>query len=263
MELKIITSNLRYENEHDGPNNWPHRKVFLSDLINKKNPDVLASQEGRNPQIQEFNILLENVELVDSHRQWISERMYPCLYIRSKEMPVVESGDIWLSLTPEVAASKSFGSTFPRLCSWSLVKRHLTGEVFLLVATHLDHVLEETRIEQCNVLINEITKLRNKKSPNAPVIFMGDFNESPDHAIKSNLMRAFNLKDPWNELSNSEQTSHHSFLGEKCLSGHRIDWILIPETFKTISIELLKDKMPNGNYPSDHYPLFLICDTHP
>ena len=80
--------------------------------------------------------------------------MYPSLFVRSEQMSVKKSGDIWLSETPLIAGSKSFKSAFPRLCTWASVMWFQVegdkskGEPLFIVNCHLDHVLEETRIRQ-------------------------------------------------------------------------------------------------------------------
>jgi endonuclease/exonuclease/phosphatase family metal-dependent hydrolase len=82
---------------------------------------------------------------------------------------------------------------------------------------------------------------------------MGDFNDSPNSDVGKLILKHFNLKDPWIELSHPEESSHHAFLGEKAI-GERIDWILIPNDLSASEIRLEK-KSFNNIYPSDHYPL--------
>lgn len=250
--LKIATSNIRFANPADGHHDWPFRLPLLSEIYKNFGLDILGTQEGRLPQLKELDKQLPELELIDLHRNWIDERMYPCLFVNPKNIFVAEAGDIWLSETPHVAGSKSFESTFPRLCTWAKVTMKSSGLKIIVVNTHLDHVLSTTRQKQIQVLISEI-----KKISNLPVIIVGDFNESPLTEIKSKLLLEFNLKDPWNEFGYPEETSHHNFLGDKCLDGDRIDWILIPKKFECLNLKLEKQSMNNGSlYPSDHYPLF-------
>lgn len=258
-DLKFLSSNIRYENPKDGPQDWPFRADFLCSLINNHTPTVLGSQEGRQPQLLDFESRLKNLQIIQSHRPWIAERMYPCLYINHNEIIVIESGDKWLSQTPDVPGSKSFGSSFPRLCTWAHLK-FKSGLELIVANTHLDHILQETRIKQSEVLINELLEIKNRLK--LDIVLMGDFNESPNYSIKQNICERLGLIDPWEKLALAEEPSHHSFLGFE-QPGLRIDWILVPDHFEIESIKLLKDKSPTGIYPSDHYPLILSCNTHP
>lgn len=247
-QLKIITSNIRFSNPGDGVHDWPHRLPHLMNLYGNFGPDILATQEGRVGQIKELDSKLPGLHLVDSHRSYIDERMYPCLFMNPQTISVERSGDVWLSETPEVAGSKSFDSAFPRLCTWAEVTIKATGLKLMIVNTHLDHVLGSARLSQIHVLINEIKKINDRD-----LIIMGDFNESPLTSLKKDLMDAFELKDPWIEKNYPEETSHHAFLGDKA-TGDRIDWILMPKSFECTSLLLDKRSFENV-YPSDHYPL--------
>lgn len=249
MQLKIISSNIRYENNLDGIHSWINRLPLLQNIFMEFSPDILATQEGKEIQIKSLANAIP-MKLVADHRQWITERMYPSLYVNEQRIEVNDSGDIWLSKTPTLNGSASFKSAFPRLCTWMRITHLTTSHKYIVVNTHLDHVLEETRVEQIKVLISEVQTLNKSK---LPLILMGDFNDSPNSDVGKLILKHFNLKDPWIELSHPEESSHHAFLGEKAI-GERIDWILIPNNLSASEIRLEK-KSFNNIYPSDHYPL--------
>lgn len=249
MELKIITSNIRFANPNDGIHPWKERRFLLQSIYQSFEVDILATQEGRKEQIKELQSSLTNLKLIDQHRSYIAERMYPCLFVNPDKMEVLESGDIWLSETPALPGSSSFQSAFPRLCVWAKIRLKKTNQEYCLINTHLDYLYQETRIEQIKVLIREIKKINQ-----SPIIIMGDFNEAPHTIVKTELIEAFNLKDPWTEKNLPEETSHHGFLGDKA-RGDRIDWILVPKNFQCTFISIEKRASPEGMYPSDHYPI--------
>lgn len=248
MLLKLISSNIRYENTHDGIHSWENRRPLIQKIVTLFTPDILATQEGLEKQIKSLAKNL-SLKLIESHRQWIDERMYPCLYANEKKIKIIKSGDIWLSQTPYIPGSCSFKSSFPRLCTWMQVTHLISNKDYFIVNTHLDHILEETRIEQTKVLIREIKMLNEQQ---LPLILMGDFNDSPTSNIRKIILNSFDLKDPWVEIGLPEETTHHGF---KKKDGDRIDWILIPKTFSIKEIYLEK-KCFDGIFPSDHYPLF-------
>ena len=252
MMLKIVSTNIRFDNPNDGKHDWTGRKNILSSAINHFSPCIVGSQEGRKDQLKDFEYLLENLTMIDSHRDWISERMYPCLYYDNKVFDLEASGDVWLSETPSIAGSKSFGSAFPRLCTWAILSFKNKDTKFLCVNVHLDHVKTQTRQEQIKVLIKEISSLNIQ---NLPIILMGDFNEGPNDQVRNIIGNSqFRLKDPWSELNKQEEVSHHGFEGHK-ISAKRIDWILVSPEFNIKSIELYKESV-NDIYPSDHFPVF-------
>ena len=253
--LKIISSNIRFDNINDGDHVWDNRKHILRDSIQNFGPHILGTQEGRQPQLFSLNSILDDQDIIDSHRAWIEERMYPSLFLNSKGFDIQQSGDIWLSETPFVPGSKSFGSAFPRLCSWASVlwtqSHRNEGIPLFIVNCHLDHILEETRNLQVEVLCKEVFKLRNEKEH---LIIMGDFNSHPESEVRKVLLRSFPcLYDPWKSLGLEEEASHHKF-GKERDTGSRIDWIMVDKRFEAEEIYL--DKIQKeGLFPSDHYPL--------
>ncbi|MCO4794701.1 MAG: endonuclease/exonuclease/phosphatase family protein [Bacteriovoracaceae bacterium] len=256
MTLRLISSNIRFENAADESHDWPKRKTLLANTLTKFNADVIGTQEGRQPQLKDFESLLPGFELIDSHREWITERMYPTLYINSENITVNKSGDIWLSETPYEAGSSSFKSSFPRLCTWASLTTKKNNHSFFLINTHLDHVLEETRVEQIKVLLKEV---KDKNTENLPVILMGDFNSSPDSEVRQEILSQWSfLHDPWHTLQLKEETSYHKFQGAY-EEGTRIDWMLVDKKVKTHDIYLDKST-EEGLYPSDHFPLMGIFE---
>ncbi len=254
-KLKLISSNIRFDNENDGDHIWDNRKYILRDSIQSFDPHILGTQEGRRPQLSSLDSLLDDQDIVDSHRAWIKERMYPSLFLNSKDLIIKKSGDIWLSETPSVPGSKSFDSAFPRLCSWASVlwpqSSGNEGVPLFIVNCHLDHVLEKTRNLQVEVLCKEVFKIRDEEEH---LIIMGDFNSHPESEVRKVLLTFFPcLYDPWKSLGLEEEASHHKF-GKERDAGSRIDWIMVDKRFEAEEIYL--DKIQKeGLFPSDHYPL--------
>lgn len=247
--MKVITTNIRFENDQD-THPWAERKLILSDIIADFSPCFFGTQEGRQPQLIQFQKINPQYRLIDNHRDWIDERMYPCLFFNINKVAVNDSGDFWLSETPDVPASKSFDSAFPRLCTWANITHHQKGTI-LIANVHLDHVKTETRQEQVKVLINELNKINTDQSP---IILMGDFNEGPTGEVRKILNHLnSDLEDGWLTLNQKEETSYHKFQGVYP-EGERIDWILHSSPFEIKEI-LLDKRIVNQIYPSDHYPV--------
>ena len=243
--IKLISTNIRFKNEFDGLNHWDRRKLLLQEKIEKYDPLIIGTQEGREPQLRELENLIK-YNLSDLNRRWISERMYPCLFF-NKLFPLI-SGDFWLSQTPDKAGSKSFGSMFPRLCTWG---KFFYEDYIYVFNVHLDHIKDSTREEQARVIRDQIRKIN---WDNKPFILMGDFNSSPNSKVYSFLRYTLNLIDPWIELNQAEEGSFHMFKGDNH-NGSRIDWILHSKHFRPHAIKFLKYE-DKGVFISDHYPVY-------
>lgn len=49
--MRIMTFNLRFENDQDGSNAWNYRRHWVVKLIEQYSPDILGTQEGRLSQL--------------------------------------------------------------------------------------------------------------------------------------------------------------------------------------------------------------------
>jgi endonuclease/exonuclease/phosphatase family metal-dependent hydrolase len=245
--LSVISSNIRYDEPDDDQHVWKNRRDFLVSLLLDYAPDILATQEGRLPQIRDIDDRLTGLSCADSHRGWAGALMYPCLFYNPASLTLSDSGDIWLSDSPTVEGSRSFGSAFPRLCTWASF-----DEGVLAVNVHLDNLSDETRLCQIQVLIEQLSELKKQFHT---TILMGDFNESPGGAVRSLINQEWpDLKDPWLQLGNAEESSHHHF-HEPIDYGSRVDWILTSDSLLAQEILLDKSQSEQGLFPSDHYIL--------
>jgi endonuclease/exonuclease/phosphatase family metal-dependent hydrolase len=252
--VKLISSNIRFDNPKDQHNDWNGRRLLLSKCLNDFSPDIIGTQEGRKGQLEDLEGLLINLKKETTNRDWIPERMYPTIFYNPKTITILASGDIWLSTTPEVRGSISFDSTFPRLFTWIRAK-NLDFD-FFFINVHLDHGSSNTRICQAKVLIQEAKRLNFQ---NLPIIIIGDFNEGPSGEVKSIISNAFPVYDPWEKLGFAEEGSHHRFQGP-LKDSLRIDWILCDKSLPCE--EIFFDKTQNASiYPSDHYPLKAVIST--
>jgi endonuclease/exonuclease/phosphatase family metal-dependent hydrolase len=253
MKLCLVSCNIRFDNPSDGENTWARRRALLAQTLLNHSPDIIATQEGRYPQLMNLAELLPEFELVDNHRSWIKERMYPSFFIRKSKFEIFKSEDVWLSETPEIAGSSSFDSKFPRLFTWIQIQPVDRQDKILIVNTHLDHILPHTRLGQVSVLTRELKRFWNNDSS---LIIMGDFNDSPESHVRMAIEQDFDgIQDAWKLFNSLEESSHHAFTGEM-ENGSRIDWILVDKRLQIESC-LMDKSHDNGKYPTDHFPI--VC----
>ena len=251
MSLSLISCNIRFDNPADGDNAWSHRRDFLCETLLSHRPQIIATQEGRIHQLRELENCI-GMKLVDEHRSWIAERMYPSFFYDSSLFEYLGSGDSWLSETPDIAGSRSFDSAFPRLMTWLKIQPKNSTEKLFIANTHLDHIKAETRIQQIKVFATELKKLWKE---DGKLIIMGDFNEGPEGAVREELASHFKLADAWKQFNQIETSSHHAFNGET-QNGSRIDWIMVDPALDLVDCRMDKTSR-NGKYPTDHFPI--VC----
>ncbi len=252
--LNVLSLNLRKETEEDGKNNWPDRMSLVVRLISEVMPHLFGTQEGRKPQVYALLDALEGYGIADDHREWDPERFYPCIFYRRDALEILESGDRWLSETPEVHGSKSWGSAFPRLATWARCVSRNSRTDFLFLCTHMDHVSAEARRGQAGVLRDLVREI---VGDTLPVILLGDFNDVPGSVPYQTLTAS--LKDVWldTHAQDAGEGTWHGFSG-KAQKG-RLDWILASPDVQTREVRILRTSY-QGRYPSDHFPVNAVLE---
>jgi endonuclease/exonuclease/phosphatase family metal-dependent hydrolase len=247
--MKVMTFNLRFENDHDGENAWVYRRQVALDLIQKYRPSILGTQEGTRKQLDYLQKYLSGYRMHAPERTWDDTCQYPTLFYREDGFEVMEGGEFWLSKTPQTHRSKDWDSAFPRMMSYALFHDRADSGSFWAVVTHLDHIGSRARIEQSKMIAAWLGK------HSRPRILMGDFNDRPDSSVHHILTEpAENMKDTWDVrggVESEETMTHHDFHGVP--NKFRMDWILVSCEFRVLDVLVIRDHK-GGRYPSDHFP---------
>lgn len=246
--MLLMTFNLRFANPADGPNEWQFRKELVVDVILNHRPDLLGTQEGTVPQLSYLTEHLPGYRPLTAHRRVDPTCQYPTIFYRADRFQVHESHEFWLSATPSVHRSLSWGSAFPRMATYGLFQETGRTTSFYFINTHLDHISDAARREGARMIRNFFFPL------NLPIILVGDFNEPPDGPVYRELINADSpLRDTWRAVHPpaAEAATQHGFNGER--RGHRIDWILAAPSFQVRRAAIVTDSQ-DGRYPSDHFP---------
>jgi endonuclease/exonuclease/phosphatase family metal-dependent hydrolase len=255
--VRVMTFNLRFENDLDGDNSWASRRDLLIQTIRKYRPHVIGTQEGKPAQLAFLGDHLTGYRISAELRHWDDYCQYPTLFYWEELFRLVEGDEFWLSETPSVHLSKSWDSAFPRMISSAHLEVKETRRRLWFSVTHLDHISERARIEGAR-MIRDWTLARR-----APTVLAGDFNDAPG----SETHRILTLPegpflDSWERLGRVEDESsftQHGFTGIARLG--RIDWILITPEFRVVDAAIGHDQK-DGRYPSDHFPYMVDLELN-
>lgn len=169
------------------------------------------------------------------------------------------AGVYWLSDTPLVGGSSSWGTARPRHVNWVRLRDRRSGREFRVLSLHLDHISHEARLAQVRAVEEETSQY----PAGVPQVLAGDFNSRPSNPVAGVLVGA-GWVDAFVEANgeDAEQMSFHRFEGDaykpKKGTPGRIDYIFLKGTgIRVVSSALVKDCV-GGKYPSDHY--FLTAD---
>ena len=255
--LNVLTFNIRYGTANDGPNHWTNRREFLMEVIRKEDADVIGLQEALDAQIREIVAAIPAYAVVGVGRDDGKTRgEYAAILFRRDRLHVSDSGTFWFSDTPSVVASKSWGNTITRICTWArFVDRD--GRAFWHFNVHLDHISQPSRERSTALLAQRIAE---RGTPDEPAIVTGDFNVGEDNPAIATLLRPRDgaaplMLDTFRVRHPDEKTAG-TFSGfvMGAVSGPKIDYILVPPGTEVLAAEIIRTSR-DGRYPSDHFPV--------
>ena len=249
-ELSVMTFNIRLGTVDDGINNWNNRKSMVSDVISENFPDILCLQEAFKFQIDEIILSHPNYAVIGVGREDGMEKgEYSCILYSRDRFIVDSTGNFWLSDTPEIPGSMTWGNQFPRICSWAKLFDKFNNKEFFVFNTHLDHQVQLARENGVKLILERIKKI----APKSPIILTGDFNSDESNpAIQLVLNNKFiDSYRSLNKFSDREGT-FHGFKGTQ--TDERIDFIFVNSFFTPIKSEIIRYNR-HGLYPSDHFPV--------
>ncbi|MBN1851294.1 MAG: endonuclease/exonuclease/phosphatase family protein [Pirellulales bacterium] len=259
IELSVMSFNIRYGTAKDGENHWDNRRGLVFDVLRKQDCDLVGLQEALRFQIDAICKAVPNYgEIGVGRDDGKTEGEYAAILYRSDRFDVTGSGNFWLSDTPEVVASTSWGNVIPRICTWGRFVHKSSGKAFYMFNAHLDHQSQPSR-EKSVVLITR--RIAQREYPD-PVVLTGDFNaEEFNPAIlwikgesNSDVKNAIPLVDTFRVLhpDATEVGTFNDFKGNR--SGGKIDYVFTQPGIHVLDAKILFD-MPGGRSPSDHFPV--------
>jgi endonuclease/exonuclease/phosphatase family metal-dependent hydrolase len=249
--MRLMTFNIRFLNSVDGPNDWEYRKELVLEVFWTYLPDLVACQEVTVPQLEYLATHLTGYKPFIEHRHIDPTCQYPTIFYRPETIVPGGGDEIWLSETPRVHRSKSWGSAFPRMVTYGLFREAHRDFWFYFADTHLDHVSGQAR-EHAALILRDLFRGLAK-----PTILAGDFNDLPESAVHQTLTgEGSSFRDSWEILGRSEAgiCTRHMFNGEFC--GGRIDWILLTDPFQLKEAQIITYNQAD-RYPSDHFPYYV------
>jgi len=252
-QLSAMTFNIRYAHTQP-PDLWPDRLPVITDLIERRRPDLIGTQEGLYHQLRDLEASLPGYRWIGTGRDGGSRGEFMAVFYRKDRFEPLEYDHYWLSDTPAIPGSRTWGNNYPRMVTSVRFRDRATRRELLFVNTHLDHEVQLSR-ERSAALILE----RLRATPvETPVILVGDFNAGAGvNPVYAQLTASGGFTDSWVAAGNADTLgTFHGFKGIPAARGaRRIDWILLRGPVAALSSEIITDAR-NGQLPSDHFPVF-------
>lgn len=254
----VMTYNIRYDNTYDKKNNWDLRKEAVIQTIKKQNPDILGTQEALVNQKEYLNASLPAYDYVGVGREdGVDKGEFVALFFKKDKFNVLDSGTFWLSESPD-SISVGWDAALERITTYALLEDKANGQKIWVLNAHFDHVGQSARVNAVHLILEKIKDF--KAQSNSPVLFMGDLNASPTNSAISLLKTVLNDSYVVSEIPfQGVEATYNDFNVDKT-PERRIDYIFV-DKFNVKNYENIIERLDNGNYVSDHFPVFVTVEV--
>lgn len=257
-KLRVMTFNIRCDSGTNHEQRWDVRGPFIVDVIRSAAPDLLGTQEVLPNQWDFLKTQLSEYDVAGVGREDGARKgEASALYFRRDRFEKIDSGNFWLSETPEVVGSKGWDADYwMRICSWVRLRDKLSAKPILWFNTHFDHSGPVARLESARLVRS---RLRTMATPEDDLLVTGDFNcgqsSDPYAALvggeSPRLIDTYRTIHP-SAIDGPEDGTFHGFDGNH--DGERIDWVLVTPGWKSLDARIDRTER-EGRFPSDHFPV--------
>lgn len=253
IDLKVMSFNIRLDTPADSLNSWQYRKDVAAKIIKNENTDVFGTQEVLVNQLNDLKSRLPDYNAIGVGRADGKEAgEYCAIFYKKDRFKEIESGNFWLSETPDVPGVKGWDAACERVATWAILEDIDSKKQFLFINSHLDHMGQVARQEGVTLLLNRAAEY----SKGLPIIMTGDFNATPDsdvikHVIEqSNPNHLVHTKDIAVSTDGLNSTFHN--YGKIPVDERSfIDYVFVSPGIKVKSHSVIPEKL-DDIYISDH-----------
>lgn len=260
--LTIITYNIRQDTASDkGPQDWQQRKAMVSAYLLDKKASIIGLQEVRHNQLLDLDLTLPDHTSTGVGREDGKTRgEYSPIFFNRKlwKLDPREHGTFWLSDTPDIANSRSWGNGYTRICTWARligIKGPDKGNALYVYNTHWDHRSQPSRVKSGEFILKTIKARTHQEDP---FIFMGDLNATTENPAVKALLASGLLID---HCKNRVRSSSH--WKAPLVPGLRIDHIFTSPSIKKAVVQVESNGNSAHQSASDHHPLRLRISARP
>jgi len=248
-----MTFNLRVAVADDAEPPWTARREAVASLIRFHRPDVVGVQEALPPMLDDLGARLEAFSWVGRGRG-ADQNEHCALFYRPDRLSLERHDTFWLSTTPTVPESRSWGAAYPRISTWAAFSDDRTDRSLVVFNTHFDHDSATARRESARLVGRQI----DARAGAAPVAVLGDLNAPPGTPPYRRLVDPAGpaLRDALYDSTHPHHGPVATFngFGSEVQPGARIDYIFVRGPVDVRRHGTLTDRW-NGHFPSDHCPV--------
>src|SRR5690554_2489487 len=236
-EIIVASYNVRMDTPRDSLNAWPNRKENVKALIQYHEFDIIGTQEGFKHQLEDLLEMPGFAYIGGGRDDGKDAGEHSAIVYKTERFQVMDSGDFWLSETPDKPGLGWDATCCNRIASWAKFRDRKTKKEFYVFNAHFDHEGVVARRESGKLMIKKIKEI----AKDAPVICTGDFNSTPDteqiKGLSSFLDDAYSITKtpPYGPVG-----TFNGFRSDAPLKN-RIDYVFVSHHFEVSKYAALAD----------------------
>ena len=172
-----VSFNLKFAN-YEPPNSWHERRPVVREWRRRYDPDIVGTQEGVYRQLRDMAADMPEYEWIGTGREGGSRGEFMAVFFKRDRFEPLEYDHYWLSDTPNVVGSSSWGNSIKRMVTWIRFLDKAADQELYVVNTHFDHVVEKARVLSAELVASRCAEL----NPDLPVVLLGDFNAAAERS---------------------------------------------------------------------------------
>jgi endonuclease/exonuclease/phosphatase family metal-dependent hydrolase len=244
--MKIMTFNLRYDNETDKAHSWSHRQHSLLAMIQKSEADVISTQETTDTIHAFLHAHCPDYVLVGDGRESTRLGERCSVMIKKDKFRVLKTQTVWLNGNFDLAGDQDEEEGFARICTMVLIQDKATLRKIRIFNCHLAYQSVGAIKRNGENLLKYINRFEHTK---IPFVLTGDFNSPIDHPLHGALLGKFH--EAYRTLNRPRINTFQAYGDPQGIDA--IDFIYT-STLKFTDV-ITDTTTFNGLYPSDHYPV--------
>ena len=237
---------------------WPERRPLVTELLRREQPTLLGVQEAKFRQLAAIEEALPGHRYVGYGRHGGSSDEHSALFYDHDRLELLAWDQTWLSDTPELIGSASWGNEISRLVVWARLRDRATGTELGVINTHFDHRSEPSRLRSAEALI---ALREHPELADLPLVITGDFNAIAEQSeAYADLVEDGPYADAWHSAEQQLTPAWGTFpnYGEPVEGDRRIDWVLTSEEIEVEQAAINIWRAEDGAFPSDHTPVQVL-----
>ncbi len=247
--LRVMSFNIRCLNV--GTDSWEDRIGIVSQTMMDSEADSIGVQEATPEWMETLDTTVaEKYAHVGVGRDdGDNEGEFSAIFYLKDKYDIVESGTFWLSETPE-KPSIGWDAACNRICTWARLKNKETGEEYVHMNSHFDHIGISARKNSVNLILDKA-----KAFGDIPVVFTADMNvkEGSDNYLQFTQSGYF-----YDTKYLAPDTMNYCTYHDTKPKMHKddiIDYVMINDSFDALSYKVVTEGI-DGRYVSDHFPVY-------